>query len=156
MWCGMDDILFFRGRWRILSNFYILGFASYGGQEYKTSEHAFQAAKFVEPEIRAEIRKAETPGEAKRIGRHYPISTPDWEDVKIGVMDTVLESKFRSAMNRAKLLATRDAYLEEGNTWGDTFWGVCDGEGRNELGKALMRRRQELGGYGITLSWRDM
>lgn len=32
----------------------------------------------------------------------------------------------------------------EGNTWGDKFWGVCDGEGENHLGKLLMEVRAEL------------
>jgi hypothetical protein len=45
---------------------------------------------------------------------------------------------------RAKLLATADAYLEEGNTWGDQIWGVYNGQGTNWLGKILMQVRTEL------------
>lgn len=26
----------------------------------------------------------------------------------------------------------------EGNTWGDTFWGICGGQGSNMLGQLLM------------------
>ena len=43
-----------------------------------------------------------------------------------------------------KLLDTGDAHLEETNTWKDTFWGVCKGEGQNNLGKILMSVREEL------------
>ncbi len=43
-----------------------------------------------------------------------------------------------------RLLATGDAELVEGNNWGDRFWGICRGEGRNELGKILMKVRDEL------------
>ena len=41
-------------------------------------------------------------------------------------------------------MATRDRVLIEGNDWGDTFWGMTDGEGENHLGKILMRVRAEL------------
>ncbi len=42
------------------------------------------------------------------------------------------------------LLATGDAELIEGNDWGDTIWGMCDGEGENLLGKILMKVRDKL------------
>jgi predicted NAD-dependent protein-ADP-ribosyltransferase YbiA (DUF1768 family) len=45
---------------------------------------------------------------------------------------------------REMLLLTGDCELVEGNTWGDKFWGVCDGEGENHLGKLLMKIRAEL------------
>ncbi|MGM9605038.1 MAG: hypothetical protein ACI3XG_08225 [Faecousia sp.] len=37
-------------------------------------------------------------------------------------------------------------YLEEGNTWHDTFWGVDakTRDGENHLGRILMRVRQDL------------
>lgn len=41
-------------------------------------------------------------------------------------------------------MATDDAELVEGNTWGDRYWGVVDGVGENRLGKLLMERRAEL------------
>ena len=31
--------------------------------------------------------------------------------------------------------------LVEGNYWGDTFWGICNGEGTNWLGILLMAER---------------
>lgn len=42
------------------------------------------------------------------------------------------------------LLVTGDAELIEGNTWGDTTWGVCRGKGENLLGKILMAVRETL------------
>jgi len=53
-----------------------------------------------------------------------------------------LTQKFFDADLRAKLLATGNEELIEGNTWGDTFWGVCDGKGLNKLGQLLMVVRQ--------------
>ncbi len=39
-----------------------------------------------------------------------------------------------------------NSLLQEGNRWGDTFWGVDlrTGKGENKLGKILMRVRKEL------------
>ena len=42
------------------------------------------------------------------------------------------------------LIKTGNTELIEGNFWGDTFWGICDGVGENNLGKILMRVRKEL------------
>ena len=40
-------------------------------------------------------------------------------------------------------MATGDGQIEEGNNWGDRFWGTVDGEGLNHLGKIIMRIRKE-------------
>ena len=34
--------------------------------------------------------------------------------------------------------------IVEGNTWGDVFWGVCNGIGENHLGNILMDVRDEI------------
>ena len=49
-----------------------------------------------------------------------------------------------------KLRLTGKVLLEEGNRWHDNFWGNCrcqecdDVEGRNILGKLLMKVRDEM------------
>ena len=69
----------------------------------------------------------------------------DWEQVKFDVMERCVRYKFAHHPElRDKLLATGDAYLEEGNDWGDTIWGVSNGVGENRLGKILMKVRGEL------------
>lgn len=40
-------------------------------------------------------------------------------------MRDLLLQKFDKNVLTKKLLATEEAYLEEGNNWHDTFWGVC-------------------------------
>ena len=61
------------------------------------------------------------------------------------VMRGLLARKFAPGTElAARLLATGDAQLVEGNTWGDRFWGVCRGQGRNQLGQLLMERRDQL------------
>ena len=69
----------------------------------------------------------------------------DWEAVKIQIMYQIVYAKFsQNPLLKQKLLDTGDAYLQEGNTWYDTFWGVCNGVGQNNLGYILMRVREEL------------
>jgi predicted NAD-dependent protein-ADP-ribosyltransferase YbiA (DUF1768 family) len=62
-----------------------------------------------------------------------------------------VKDKFsRNPELRVKLLNTGDLQLVEGNYWGDTFWGVCNGKGENHLGKILMRVRKELADTVLT------
>ena len=78
------------------------------------------------------------------MGRHLPLR-PDWEDVKLSVMEGLLRQKFREEPFKSQLKATGDAQLVEGNYWGDVYWGVCRGQGENHLGKLLMKIRGEIG-----------
>ena len=68
----------------------------------------------------------------------------DWEDKKDKIMYDILEAKFSNKRLAQKLLATGNAKLVEGNTWGDTYWGACRGQGKNKLGKLLMKVRKKL------------
>lgn len=111
---------------------------------YATVEHAFHAAQTFDPDEKRAIAAAATPGDAKRMGRKVQLR-PDWEQVKVGIMEQLVRLKFTTHADlRDQLLATGDAELIEGNWWKDTFWGVCRGQGRNELGKILMKVRAEL------------
>ena len=114
-----------------------------------TVEHYFQAAKADSMYDYIAIATAATPGQAKRAGRKA-VLRHDWEDVKMNVMREALRKKFSDPELKAKLLATGDQHLEEGNTWHDNFWGVChcdrcqDVMAHNHLGKLLMELRTEL------------
>ena len=69
----------------------------------------------------------------------------DWEEVKDHFMYGIVMTKFACNPDlKAKLLDTGDEDLEEGNTWGDKYWGTVNGIGKNILGKLLMRIRSEL------------
>jgi ribA/ribD-fused uncharacterized protein len=114
------------------------------GQDYPTVEHAYRAAKTLDATERRRIATLATPSEAKRAGRALALRG-DWETVKLGVMETCVRYKFtHHAELRRRLLETGDAELIEGNTWGDRFWGVFEGEGENHLGRILMRVRGDL------------
>jgi predicted NAD-dependent protein-ADP-ribosyltransferase YbiA (DUF1768 family) len=59
-------------------------------------------------------------------------------------MEDLLRQKFQNPYLKNKLLATGNAEIEETNSWGDVFWGICKGVGENHLGKILMKIRSEL------------
>ena len=125
-----------------LSNFYSSPI-QYEGIIYPTVEHMFQALKAEDDGTRRKIANASTPGQAKRLGRSVALRG-DWEEVKVDVMRTALKLKFSNPTLKAKLLATGEAELIEGNTWNDRFWGVCGGTGKNMLGTLLMELRASL------------
>lgn len=138
----------FTGPHFFLSNFYTSPI-TYESVVYASVEHAFQAAKALDPDTRASIQQAESPNQAKRLGRRAVLRA-DWEQVKVSIMEQILRQKFKDAQLAEALLATGDEELLEGNTWDDRFWGAVynDGtgqwEGQNHLGKLLMTLRQEL------------
>lgn len=136
----MTTIDKFDGEHAFLSNFHPSPIRVQGIW-FPTVEHAFQAAKTLDPTERDAIARATTPGRAKRLGRQVTLR-PQWDDVKIGVMEDLLRRKFDGVGPLwTQLLATSPAELIEGNTWGDIFWGVCQGKGQNHLGKLLMKIR---------------
>lgn len=130
----------FAGKHWFLSNFFPC-VITYCGITFQNAEAAFHAQKC--PERAAEFANLD-PSAAKRLGRRVKLRA-DWEDVKDDIMAEILGVKFRAHPGlRDKLLATGDKRLIEGNTWGDTYWGVSDGKGKNRLGELLMELRDAL------------
>lgn len=134
----------FREAYAFLSNFYEAP-VCYGDLQFGSNEAAFQAQK-CRTEEEKRLFTTLRPSDAKRLGRRVDLR-PDWEEVKVGIMEEIVRAKFtQNELLRQQLLATGDAILEEGNTWNDTFWGVhlSNGQGENHLGRILMKVRQEL------------
>lgn len=132
----------FRGEYSFLSNFYNSP-VEYQGITYRNNEAAFQSAKSLNLDIRKTFSNLD-PSQAKRKGRHV-VLRPDWENVKFDIMYEICKAKFsQNKILKDKLLNTGNEYLEEGNTWGDKIWGTVNGEGQNNLGKILMKIREEL------------
>lgn len=133
----------FANEYAFLSNFYPAAVA-YEGISFPTVEHAYQAAKSLDQHDRAWIANLTSPGAAKRYGRTVPLR-PDWDEIKLTIMTQLVLQKFtRHAALGTQLRATGDRQLIEGNTWNDTTWGVCQGQGQNWLGIILMAVRDAL------------
>src|SRR4029077_1394506 len=129
------------GEYRFLSNFWSC-FIEYEGLSYPSVENAYQAAKCANKTERLYFLQAKA-GEAKRKGKVVNVRS-DWEDVKLGVMLQLVRQKFQQEPLKTMLLETGDKEIQEGNWWGDTFWGTVNGVGENHLGKILMKVREQL------------
>ncbi|MFA6199019.1 MAG: NADAR family protein [Bacteroidales bacterium] len=140
------------GEYRWLSNFHLCSICYYG-LVFPSTENAYQAAKVIDDNDREqfinryddELKQWITvsPRDAKKLGGKIQMRL-DWDDIKLIVMRQITDIKFEHYELKQLLLATGDKELIEGNTWGDTFWGVCNGIGQNHLGKILMAKRTEL------------
>ncbi|GJE95784.1 NADAR family protein [Phanerochaete sordida] len=120
----------------------------HGGNQYPTSEHLFQAHKFLEndPHLAERIRQQPTPRAAlQEATRNRPSQRKDWFHVNIAFMDGILEAKFTQHQGlRELLLSTGNRELIEDSPV-DAFWGCgADRKGKNELGKCLMRLRAKF------------
>lgn len=131
----------FQGPTRWLSNFHSIE-VTFDGDVYPSTEAAYQAAKIA---LRANRKpfQSMTAKEAKEAGGRL---TPrkEWQLMNLAIMKNLNVQKFQDPVLKAKLLATGNEEIIEGNTWGDTFWGVCNGVGENRLGKILMEIRDEI------------
>lgn len=138
----MNSITEFSGENRWLSNFWPANVVL-DGVVYPSVEHAYVAAKTTDKSIRRDVLACKTSGEAKRLGRKIKLR-PDWDDVRLPIMRDLIQQKFQHPELAARLVATGDTQIIEGNTWGDTFWGVCNGVGMNNLGLIIMAIRRKL------------
>ncbi len=155
----MDKIEFFKGEYFFLSNFYMCEILN-GGYWFPSTEHAFQAEKSLDIDIRFKFMSQKemdnrwnynpehrqfNPSYAKKEGNILHIRG-DWELIKDRVMYQLCLFKFTYYKDlKQKLLSTGSLELIEGNIWGDTYWGRVRGRGLNKLGNILMDIRSILG-----------
>lgn len=159
-----DKYVFFWGE--EFSNFFPCNIKYYYAMEelyFKTSEHMFmwlKAKTFKDEEIAKQILKAETPHEAKKLGRKVKgFDNTIWEEVREKAMKLAVRYKF-STQNPS----LKDFILDkrfDGKTFVeaspfDTIWGIGLAEndeladnkenwkGLNLLGKCLNEIREEL------------
>ena len=138
-----ENIKGFFGVFRYLSNFEVCDI-HFDGDLYGSSEAAYMAGKTLDPSIREKFQKKTgiTPAEARKLGQIIQLRD-DWNDVRYDTMASVVFDKFyRNKALREKLLSTGDRYIEETNHWNDQFFGVCNGKGKNVLGRILMTTRE--------------
>jgi ribA/ribD-fused uncharacterized protein len=136
----MNQISEFSGQYRWLSNFWLAPI-EIQGWSFASTEHAYQAAKSLDPEDWKLIQRQQSPSYAKFHGSKLKLR-PDWNEIKLAVMWEITACKYDQHPDlHAKLMTTKGIELIEGNHWGDTFWGVCRGKGENHLGRIIMEYR---------------
>lgn len=142
------------GQHHFLSNFWPckVTLPAEGGlpaMEFDSTEKAYMAWKTLDPGLRRKIQSM-SPGDAKKFTHRDDFLTrPDYSDAgRLAIMQELVTQKFstRNPDLRAKLIATHDATLVEGNTWGDRFFGfdLVAGCGENHLGRILMTVRRSI------------
>jgi ribA/ribD-fused uncharacterized protein len=113
---------------------------------WTTSEHAYQAAKFEDPNIILKVQNARSAYEAKKVAHEHEESIKrDWDKIKIGIMKEIVREKLlQHPYIQRKLLETGDMKMVEDSPT-DSFWGRGpDWNGENNLGKIWMKLREEL------------
>jgi hypothetical protein len=134
----------FQNEYRWLSNFWIAPI-EIGGKRYRSVEHYFQACKADNEPTHEIIRSQRTPGDAKKMAKTIMIRQ-GWSGLRLSVMEKGVRAKFEQHLElKRKLIETYPQELQEGNYWGDSFWGIDSktGIGENNLGKILMKLREE-------------
>ena len=89
----------------------------------------------------------ESAGNIKKASREIEIVS-EWNSIRTHIMRDLLEQKFSQSPYKEQLIATGDEYIQEGNYWGDSFWGVDLNKsppvGKNILGILIMDIRTSL------------
>jgi ribA/ribD-fused uncharacterized protein len=130
----------FKGEYRWLSNFMPVTIIL-DGITYPSVEHAYVSAKGYTKEWKMECADTTlTSANAKAKGRGLTVEDKD------EIMTECVKQKFNQEPYKTKLLATGDRHIQEGNRWGDKYWGVClkTNIGENKLGNIIMKIRDDL------------
>ena len=132
----------FRDKYWFLSNMYKSPITmKIDGETYTFTcvEAAFQAHKCPE---RADEFVGIDGFEAKKQGRKVALRS-DWESIKENVMLNILRVKFQNE-RLAEMLRNVSEPIVEDNKHGDTYWGKCNGYGKNRLGILLEMVKAEI------------
>ncbi len=119
---------------------------NWNGKDWMTSEHAYQASKFIDEDIITEIKEARSSHDSKKIAEKYSDKKrEDWADVKLSLMEEIVRAKASQHQYiQKKLLETGNIELIEDSPK-DSFWGWGpEKTGENHLGKIWMKIREEL------------
>ena len=130
----------FRGEYTFLSNMFPCE-VLWEGKAYKSSESVYQMMKCANESDKTMFQGLNG-YQAKKMGRHVRMRR-DWNEIKLGVMREVLDAKFDNPWLAEKLMKVEGNIVED-NHWHDRYWGRCNGEGLNHLGKLLMEVRDAL------------
>lgn len=109
---------------------------------YPSSENLYQALKCKYIKDR-ELFQNVDPHKSKRIGKTIEIRS-DWDNVRLEAMKLAIDLKFKNIELGEKLIDLPDGKIIEFNNWGDRFFGICNGEGLDHLGKILRAKKQQI------------
>ena len=138
-----DVISSFKGEYDFLNNRHKCSFV-WQGIRYNNAESAFQASKHTDEADRKVISRMSTD---KAVMKSWDcIPSPEWEECKLDIMESILFAKFDQNPNlKKRLTETNDCILINDNNKHETYWGVdlYSWNGENHLGKILMTIRDK-------------
>jgi len=123
---------------------------TFEGEEYQTSEHAYQAGKARKEEVKKWLMAAPSPALLAMAahGLYVWDVHPDWSKTKFDRMKRILLCKFTQHQDLQELLlSTGNKRLVEVATVDNAvnrLWGEVNGKGENKLGVLLMEVRTEI------------
>lgn len=136
----------FKDKTRWLSNMTLVNIR-YNDCVYKSVEHAYQSAKNDSPLWKSFCLMEDNPYKIKMASKEIEIIS-NWDEIKLDVMEKCLIEKFTQEPFRTQLIETGNQNIQEGNEWGDKFWGVDLKEspnvGENHLGRLIMKIRDKI------------
>ena len=136
----------FKDEYRWLSNF-VPAKITLGKRTFASVEHAYQSEKSDDPDWKTYCTLETNPAVVKRQAKNV-ILRKNWDEMRDHIMIDCLIQKFSQEPYKQLLLDTKNEEIQEGNYWGDDYWGVNlkTGKGQNKLGKIIMRIRNDIKG----------
>lgn len=137
----------FKEKYRWLSNFSPV-IVKFRGRNYPSVEHAYMSTKSHDKKWKDFCADPNnSAAEVKKASKDIELSDY-WELEKLNVMWECLEKKFTQQPYKSLLLDTGNQNIQEGNYWGDEFWGVNlktePNKGENHLGRMIMQLRDKI------------
>lgn len=139
-----EDILQFNKQYSWLSNFSPCSI-ELDSIIYKSVEHAYMSAKSDDEQWKYFCAKEDLARIVKNKSKSI-ILKDNWNSIKVDIMYNCLLQKYTQEPYKSLLKNTGDCFIQEGNTWKDTFWGVdlSTSNGKNMLGTLIMNIRDKL------------
>jgi len=149
-----DAIKKFEGSYEFLSNIFKSNVWLVDDEKpYPSVEHAFQASKTSDLVAREKIREEPSAIQSKKLARDFEISE-QWRTQSQSIMEALVRDKFRRHRSlRRRLLQTGHVRLVYTNEHNDVLWGMCNGKGKNILGKLLEKVRDQIADGSEPRAW---
>ena len=139
------------------NNFYTPVF--YECMLFPSVTHAYQAARSNDQTTRRAILNAENLKTVLNIAKRIDDSE-NWNMRRLKIMEHLIRDKFRRSkelQEKLKATGTREIVMTyEEETVANTFWGAVKNKGQNQLGRILMKIREDIKENNELLNWITM
>lgn len=122
---------------------------------YPSYEHALQASKTNDMNIREYLSNIHDIKELKRAVSKYIDITQEWKDQSLHIAEQLLRDKFFCSRDlQIKLLKTEHRSIYYLNNFNDLYWGINkEGKGQNNYGKIIELIRESIEKGTIEKKW---